>query len=111
LFKKSYITRIVSSLLLLAFVLGITPKKFLHDAFAKHIDIKSRHKTDQPYQISIAGYNCDCDNLVAESTFIYDPQAFTFPVFHSFCSYTLEDISFSSISKLYSPLRGPPVKI
>lgn len=90
-------------------MLGITPKKFLHDLFAKHTDVTFKLKSDKPFQLSTSGYNCDCDNLVAESTFTNDLQVFNFPVFTSFSNYIVRDISFSSIDKTYSPLRGPPV--
>jgi len=111
LFKSVYITRFISGLLLLVFVLGVTPKRFLHDLFAKHIDITSKKRSDIPFQLSKSGYNCDCDNLVAESTFVSNQQIFAFPLFTSFSAYIFGEISFCSISKIYYPLRGPPVNV
>lgn len=93
------------------FVFGITPKRFLHNAFAKHIDNSSQSATGKPFQLTTSGYNCDCDNLVAESIFLNDLQVFSFPLFFSYSSYTIKNISFTSISEVYSPLRGPPVNI
>ncbi len=111
LFKLPYITRFLSGLLLLVFTLGITPKRFLHNAFAKHTDANFKKTTDKPFQVNKSGFNCDCDNLVAESSFVVDLQEFNFPLFTSFSSYLIKNISYSSISEIYSQLRGPPAKI
>ena len=95
--------------MLMIFAMSVTPKRFLHNVFAKHIDSKSEKNNNKPYQLTNSGYNCDCDNLVAESTFINDLPSFYFPVSASFSSYVVKNISFSSISAIFSPLRGPPV--
>lgn len=97
--------------MLVIFVFGITPKRFLHNAFAKHIDNSSQSATGKPFQLTTSGYNCDCDNLVAESTFLNDLQVFSFPLSFSYSCYTIKDISFISTTKVYSLLRGPPVKL
>lgn len=110
-FRSNHIIRFLSGFLLLVFVIGITPKKFLHDMFAKHTDVTSKLKNDKPFQLTTSGYNCNCDNLVAESTFTHDLQVFSLPLFTSFFNYISRDISFSSICKIYSPLRGPPEKV
>jgi len=111
LFRSVCIIRFLSGLLLIVFALSITPKRFLHNLFAKHIDITSKKRNDIPFQLSKSGYNCDCDNLVAESTFVSDQHIFSFPLFTSFSAYIFKEISFCSISKIYYPLRGPPVNI
>ncbi|MEP7164339.1 MAG: hypothetical protein ABI741_06585 [Ferruginibacter sp.] len=79
--------------------------------FAKHIDNKSLKNSDSPYQFSNSGYNCDNDNLVAESNFVSDQQVFSVPVFISFPANIQKDISFSTKPGIYSALRGPPVNI
>jgi len=96
--------------MLVIFVFGITPKRFLHNIFAKHIDNSLQSNTDKPFQLNKSGFNCDCDNLVAESTFLNDLQVFAFPLSFSYSSYSIKDISFTSATKVYSLLRGPPVK-
>jgi len=96
--------------MLMIFSLSITPKRFLHNLFAKHIDSKHEINSDKPYQLTNSGYNCDSDNLVAESTFLNDLPLFQFPVASSFSSYIVKNISFTSISAIYSPLRGPPAR-
>ena len=92
----------------MVFALSITPKRFLHNLLVKHIDRKHENNSDKPYQLTNSGYNCDSDNLVAESTFLNDLPSFEFPLYTSFSSYVIKNISFSSISTIYSPLRGPP---
>ena len=110
-FRSVYIIRVLSGLLLVVFAFSITPKRFLHDVFAKHIDNKPQKNNDAPWQLTNAGYNCDSDNLVAESNFVSDQQVFAVPLFVSFSAYILKDISFTSASRIYSSLRGPPVNI
>ncbi|MEO5782280.1 MAG: hypothetical protein ABIQ07_03360 [Ginsengibacter sp.] len=83
----------------------------MHNVFAKHIDNKHETNNDKPYQLTNSGYNCDSDNLVAESTFLNDLPLFEFPLTTDFCSYVVKNISFSSISTIYSSLRGPPQNI
>ncbi len=109
--RSVHITRLLAALLLLVFALSITPKRFLHDAFAKHTDSKHPKSNDRLYQLSVAGYNCDNDNLVAESNFVSDLQIFSFPVFAPIASYVIKNISFTSTFGIYSRLRGPPVNI
>ena len=95
----------------MVFALSITPKRFLHNVFAKHIDNKPAKNNDKPYQLTNSGFNCDSDNLVAESTFLNDLPSLQFPLSTIFSSYVVKNISFSSISAIYLPLRGPPINI
>jgi hypothetical protein len=93
------------------FAVSITPKRFLHTVFAKHIDSKQVKNGDQPYQLTNSGYNCDTDNLVVESPFAIVSHLFLLPVPPVFSSYTLADTSFTSVEKVFVSLRGPPVNI
>ena len=111
LYRSVYIIRLLSGLMLMIFALSITPKRFLHNVFAKHIDSKHDSTSDKPYQLTNSGYNCDSDNLVAESNFLNDLLSFQFPVSTNFSSYVVTNIPISSISAIYSPLRGPPARI
>jgi hypothetical protein len=95
----------------LVFALSITPKRFLHNTFAKHIDSRHKEKSDSPYQLNTAGYNCDNDNQVAESSFVSIQQIFSHHLFFSFHSFKSNYNSFSSATGIYSSLRGPPVNI
>ena len=92
----------------MVFALSITPKRFLHNIFAKHIDNKTEQVNYKPYQVSHSGYNCDNDNLVAESNFVGDQNSFSVPLFSNYSAYLFKNISFSSFTAIYSPLRGPP---
>ena len=97
--------------MLIVFALSITPKRFLHNVFAKHIDTRDQKVDTHPYQFNISGYNCDTDNVVAESAFVADQPSLVFPIPISFSSYILRNISFTSPPEVYSTLRGPPVNI
>ncbi|MEO6454043.1 MAG: hypothetical protein ABIN97_08230 [Ginsengibacter sp.] len=110
-FRSFRISRFISGVLLVIFALGITPKRFVHDLTTKHIDNSLKKTNHTHYQLSKSGYNCDCDNLVAESIFVTDQQVFSFPLSTSFSDYSFKEISFYSISKTYTLLRGPPVNI
>jgi hypothetical protein len=81
--------------------------------FAKHIDIRyeKSDKYNKSYQLTSSGFNCHCDDLVAESSFVIDQQLFSLHVFHFFSSHLIRNISFSSVPGIYSSLRGPPVNI
>ncbi|MBA3674728.1 MAG: hypothetical protein H0W75_07195 [Chitinophagaceae bacterium] len=83
----------------------------MHNIFAKHLDNKFKKSNDKPYQLSNSGYNCDNNNVVVQSPFVNDSNNFEFSLFPSFVSYIFKNISFSSTSVIYSPLRGPPVNI
>jgi hypothetical protein len=109
--RSVYIVRFLSGLLLIVFAFSITPKRFLHTAFARHIDNKFVRDSNKPFQLSASGFNCDNDNLVAESTFVHEQYIFQFPLFISFSSYIIKNISFSSSPQIFSLLRGPPVSI
>jgi hypothetical protein len=111
LIRSVFIIRFLSGLLLMVFAVSITPKRFLHNAFAKHVDDRCKKTSDHRCQVSISGYNCDNDNQVAESAFVTVHPSFSFPLFFSFSSYIAKEISFSSTTGIYSPLRGPPVEI
>jgi hypothetical protein len=107
----TYIKTIVAGLLLIVFAFSITPKRFLHNLFAKHIDSGNKTNDNTQYQLKVSGYNCDTDNLVTESAFDHDPCSFEFPVLCTYSSYIVRIISFTSVPGIYSLLRGPPVNV
>jgi hypothetical protein len=67
--KNRFISSIIAGLLVLLTLLSITPKHFLHDAFADHIDQKDTcsHRMDDGIHQSYHG--CDTANFVAETPF------------------------------------------
>jgi hypothetical protein len=99
-----------SLLLIFVFILGITPKKTLHTWFANHTDTTSSTPVKKAQQLSKTGFNCKCDDLVAESHFISPVSLIVInsPIIHSFFSFDI--ISFVSIPLFHNNLRGPPLK-
>lgn len=110
-FYKSNRLRVFSSaLLLFVFIIGIVPKKILHDYFANHKDIIAKISVAKTQQFTKAGFNCNCDNLVAESPFI-TPGIFTLPqidFIHALFYSQTATFFFLSLSE--NNLRGPPSK-
>ena len=110
-YKRPHFKNISSVLLLLVFTLGITPKRTLHDWFANHKDTTSPIPAGKTQQLTTAGFNCDCDDLVAESHFITFGSLIiiNIPSVHSFVSFCIP--SFISLTLFHNNLRGPPLKI
>jgi hypothetical protein len=110
LYKKPGFKNFSAILLLFVFALGITPKKTLHDWFAKHKDTTSLVSNSSSTQITKAGFNCNCEDLVAESNFITSGSfiVINIPPVNSFISFYTP--SFVSRSLFQNNLRGPPLK-
>jgi hypothetical protein len=89
-YKAPNFKKISSILLLFVFILGITPRK--------------------TQQLTKAGFNCKCDDLVAEAHFITFSSlvVVNIPSVHSFVSFCIP--SFVSLSLFHNNLRGPPLK-
>ncbi|MEO7120060.1 MAG: hypothetical protein ABIY62_03130 [Ginsengibacter sp.] len=106
--KKQGFKKGISILLLLVFVLGITPKKTLHTWFANHTDSSSKIPESKTPQISKGGFNCQLDDLVAESHFISFGTlvVVNLPSIHSFFSLDIPCVI--SLSSFHNNLRGPP---
>ena len=88
-FNRSFGLRCITAILLLfVFTLGITPRKTLHDWFANHKDSTAKIPSGKTTQFSKAGYNCQCDDLVAESHFVTFNNSIVvnFPSINSFVS-------------------------
>ena len=94
--------------MLLVFAFSITPRLFLHDLFAGHVDNAGVKHSKASYQISASGFNCDKDGVVATSPFVADEHALNFQTLIFLSSFKSGEIPFSSAGKIYSPLRGPP---
>ena len=109
LYIKSNFKNISSVLLLFVFTLSITPKKTLHAWFANHKD-SSTIPYGKTQQLTKAGFNCNCDDFVAESHFISVGSfvIINIRVLRSFIS--LRNPSFISLSSFLFNLRGPPLK-
>lgn len=109
--KFHSLKRVGTLLLLFIFSLGITPKKTLHQWFANHKDITSGAPVGKTQQLTKAGFNCNCENLVAESHFVTFSSLIVINIssFYTFASYSTPSV----IPYLFfqNNLRGPPLKI
>jgi len=94
---------------MLVMAFSITPTSFLHNWLADHTDAASKRSNDGSAQVSNYTYNCNCDNIVAESPFTGSHQVFEFatlrPVMIEQGSRSVKIISLTP-SQFF--LRGPP---
>jgi len=67
-FKKN-IQKIGVFVMLLLFSFSITPKNYLHDWAASHVDVPAYHPGNE-IAFSQAGFSCDCQDLVVSAPFI-----------------------------------------
>ena len=106
---KVNIRQILAALLMLIFLLGVTPKKFLHDAVTKHQHTYQEHCSHQHTNIASTGFNCQIDNLVVELPFeisIVPTFSFVEPYHISYSTtYSYQNGSSDFFTAL---LRGPP---
>jgi len=99
-------------LLLLTFLLVVAPQRFLHHLFANHTDthISSRlYSENSSFHISKAGFNCQLDHLVVESSFLFSVSNINIQFYPTFINLIFEKESkpvFSYTSHCF--LRGPP---
>jgi hypothetical protein len=106
--KKS---QIGAAFLMLIFLLGSMPKRFLHDAMTEHEHTKVNVQKCSHHHVNIgaAGFNCQLDNLVVELPFeiSLEPTFLSTEEYNSSYNSSLHhqevSTSFLSIS-----LRGPP---
>ncbi len=104
LFIKKYITIFLFGV----FTLGITPKKTLHTLLAKHTDNTAKSNDGKTDHINKAGFNCKCDNLVAESNFIATVLS-KINIRSAYSSLVIYNkSSFCSFPRFFFDLRGPP---
>ena len=90
------------------FAFSITPKKTLHDWIVSHTDGVSTAKSDAA-QVTKAGFNCNYQNLVAESPFTADSQYvdLTLPRAYVILSDALSSQIYAT-DLFFHSLRGPP---
>ncbi|MEO6454329.1 MAG: hypothetical protein ABIN97_09665 [Ginsengibacter sp.] len=106
--KRFTIKKIIAVFLLGVFTLGVTPKKALHNLLANHTDNTSKSSNTKTQQLSKAGFNCQCDDLVVKSNFITTALIVVSirPTYFSFSNY--RKLSLHSLSRFFFDLRGPP---
>lgn len=108
--KNNVIKSVLATLMLAVFAFSVTPKILLHNLVADHKDtpIKSNHSNQE--QVSKAGFNCNCDNLVVESPFINDFIPVDLSLKKEFVQQqNFFKNNFNSLHYFYFELRGPPV--
>ncbi len=108
--QNIYIRRIFAISLLLIFALSITPTKVLHIIFANHKDANVNNtKTSKTPVVSVAGYNCRCDNVVVTSPFNFQhqPISFEIPKIYLIRKGVTVPI-FHVVNHFFFELRGPP---
>jgi hypothetical protein len=111
LFKNKIIRQFSAIGLLLLFILSNTPKQFIHDVFANHVDYKNGiAKTTHDNNVYQSSFHCPTDNLVAESPFTNDAQAILINVAINYLQFTaLLSNTLAANRYLRLDLRGPPV--
>ena len=97
--------------MLVVFAFSITPRVVLHGWFASHKDAPGKKSSaGGEHQLAKSTYNCNCDNIVAESPFTEPAGIFGLAVFQPFSIEQKMDIcSFHSSAFFLFTLRGPPV--
>jgi hypothetical protein len=111
LFKNKIIRQFSAIGLLLLFILSNTPKQFIHDIFANHVDYKNGiAKTTHDSNIYQSSFHCQTDNLVAESPFTNDALAIVINAAINYLQITaLLSNPLATNCYLRLDLRGPPV--
>ncbi|HEV8083996.1 MAG TPA: hypothetical protein VGP55_12380 [Chitinophagaceae bacterium] len=108
--QNIYIRKLFAFSLLLIFALSITPTKVLHFVFANHKDANVNNtKTSKTPIVSVAGYNCRCDNLVVTSPFTFQHQSISVEIPEIYPLRKAETVpTFHVINHFFFELRGPP---
>jgi hypothetical protein len=101
--------KITAAFLLFTFLLAVTPKLFVHALFASHVENVVKHHSD--CEVSKSGYNCLCDDQVAESVFEGATVDVIIPPPLAVASHVDLVISTVSIPAYYVSLRGPPTVV
>lgn len=94
--------------MLLLFSFSITPKNYLHDWAASHVDVYAYHTGDET-AFNLAGFNCDCQDLVVSTPFIeasFNLNVGTLPA-HTDLPVSSYYFSFSNTYRTKDS-RGPP---
>ena len=107
--KHPIIRSISAVFILLVMALSITPKIVLHDWFADHQDVPVKKAHNEQAQVSKQLFNCNCDNIVAESPFTDSDIDFTIELFSPLTiQQELIPVSIYSSAPSFFSLRGPP---
>ena len=107
--KNTYIKSLSAGLMLIIFSFSITPRIFFHNWLASHKDARSNLPAADQHQVGHVFYNCNCDNIVAESPFTQqDDLAVLLPVQCYAIPVEATTPAFYSAGYFLFSLRGPP---
>lgn len=95
--------------MLAVFAFSITPKIILHNVVANHKDTPLASNTEKNAQVTKAGFNCNCDNLVVESPFTDYQEPFQVLINNFYLPQVIKDVnSIKTVVHFHTALRGPP---
>ena len=95
--------------MLIIFSFSISPRIFLHNWLAHHKDVAIKIPVPGNQQLGKTLFNCNCDNIVAESPFTFQENNFNLTPFQ-FVTLLQErkPARFYTTTYIFYTLRGPP---
>jgi hypothetical protein len=110
LFRSLFIKKIIAAGMLIVFAFSITPTILLHNWLANHKDSVRKLPTTNQQQVNKPLFNCNCDNIVAESPFTEPDTDFQLPAVQFFSvQQETNHVYFLPSPHFFFSLRGPPV--
>jgi hypothetical protein len=107
--KRSSISFVLPLAMLLLFTFSATPKRWLHDLFAKHTDTYGYISGNGEEAVSAEHFNCHCDNIVVDTPFTFpEPAVLVQPVTSSLVINSPSQEKAPCLVPAASSLRGPP---
>lgn len=108
-FKNQIIQKIVAAVLLIVFAFSITPAIVFHNCLADHTDTLKKITATNHEQVGKQTFNCNCDNIVAQSPFTDPDKEIITPVENFFSSFVVgKHVHFTTALHIFYSLRGPP---
>ena len=109
-FKNLIIKKIVAAAILLVFAFSITPTIVFHNWLADHTDTLKKSTNTTGKQIGKKTFNCNCDNIVAESPFTESDKEIIVIPEQLFSLVKINNpVHFTTSLHIFYSLRGPPV--
>lgn len=108
-FKNQVIQKIAAAALLIVFAFSITPAIVFHNWLADHTDTLKKASATNHEQVGKQTFNCDCDNILAQSPFTEPEKEIITPVENLFSSVKVDKpVHFTTSPHHFYSLRGPP---
>ena len=109
-YKHKFIRSFTAGMLLVIFAFSVTPTIFFHNWLANHKDSVRKLPSDNRDHVTKRIFNCQCDNIVAESPFTEPAAVIAVPVVKPLSSQKCDKaIHFPFAPYIFHALRGPPV--